>query len=182
MSGNPLRIQRERSTVDSLLLLASSAVVRDVVQKVFRPDLSDRRLSLYGKLTTAVIGIGALAVALQQPEGQVFWFVLFAWAGLASAFAPVVLCALFWSGTTRAGAIAGMIGGFLTAILFQQYLQTEFYELYEMIPGFAAGFLLTIGVSLCTEAPPGAAADHDAVWKKVGHPFRKREGREGIEE
>ena len=167
------------STVDSLLLLASSAVVRDVVQKVYRPGLSDRRLALYGKLTTAVIGLGALTLVLSQEEGEVFWFVLFAWAGLASAFAPVVLCALFWRGTTRAGAIAGMIGGFLAAILFQQFLQADFYELYEMIPGFAVGFLFTILVSLCTKAPPGAAADFDAVWNKVGHPFRARRSCEG---
>ncbi len=161
------------STADSLLILASSAVVRDGLQKVFRPDLSERQLSLFGKITTVVIGLGALALAL--PESQViFWFVLFAWAGLASAFTPVVLCALFWKGTTRAGAIAGMIGGFLTAMLWVLLVKESVYDLYEMLPGFAMGFMLTIGVSLRTKPPDGADEDFDAVARTVGHPFRAR--------
>jgi sodium/proline symporter len=63
------------STVDSLLILASSAVVRDVVQKIFHPNLSKARLSLYGKLTTVVIGAGALVFALGEVR-MIFWFIL----------------------------------------------------------------------------------------------------------
>ncbi len=137
------------STVDSLLILASSAVVRDVIQKILHPNLSERQLSLLGKLTTVVVGGVAVSFALPQVR-LIFWFVLFAWSGLASAFAPVVLCALFWKGTTRVGAIAGMIGGFLTTVLWVLVFKERFYDLYEMLPGFAAGFAFTIGVSLLT--------------------------------
>ena len=137
------------STVDSLLILASSAVVRDVIQKILHPNLSERQLSLLGKLTTVVIGAVAVSFALPQVR-LIFWFVLFAWSGLASAFAPVVLCALFWKGTTRVGAIAGMIAGFLTTVLWVLVFKERFYDLYEMLPGFAAGFAFTIGVSLLT--------------------------------
>jgi sodium/proline symporter len=150
------------STVDSLLILVSSALVRDVVQKIFNPDLSERQLSMLGRLTTAVIGIGALALALQEVR-IVFWFVLFAWSGIGSAFGPVVLCSLFWKGTTRAGAIAGMIAGFLTTVLWVLFFQDRFFDLVEMIPGFAAGFAATIGVSLFTRPPEGAAEEMDAV-------------------
>jgi sodium/proline symporter len=143
------------STVDSLLILASSVVVRDVVQKVFRPDLADRRLSFYGKLVTVIIGAGALVLALQQVR-VIFWFVLFACSGLASAFAPVVLCSLFWKRTTRAGAIAGMAAGFLAALTWVIFFKEGFYDLLEMIPGFAAGFVVTIGVSWFTRPPEGA--------------------------
>ena len=137
------------STVDSLLILASSAVVRDVIQKILHPNLSERQLSFLGKLTTVVVGGVAVSFALPQVR-LIFWFVLFAWSGLASAFAPVVLCALFWKGTTRVGAIAGMIGGFLTTVLWVLVFKERFYDLYEMLPGFAAGFAFTIGVSLLT--------------------------------
>jgi sodium/proline symporter len=150
------------STVDSLLILASSALVRDVVQKTFNPDLSERQLSMLGRLTTAVIGIGALALALQEVR-IVFWFVVFAWSGLGAAFSPVVLCSLFWKGTTRAGAIAGMIAGFLATVLWVLFFQEKFFDLVEMIPGFAAGFAATIGVSLFTRSPEGAAEEMDAV-------------------
>ena len=163
------------STVDSLLILASSAVVRDVFQKVFRPDFSDRQLSLIGRCLTVVIGAGGLAVALPESR-MIFWFVLFAWSGLASAFTPVVLCSLFWRRTTRAGAISGMIAGFLTAVLWVLAVKEHFYDLYEMIPGFVAGFTVTIGVSLFTEPPPGADAELDDVKRVVGGPFSAGEG------
>ena len=158
------------STVDSLLILASSAVVRDVFQKVLKPDFSDRQLSVIGRVLTIVIGLGGLAVALPESR-MIFWFVLFAWSGLASAFTPVVLCSLFWRRTTRAGALSGMIAGFGTAVLWVLLIKEHFYDLYEMIPGFAVGFAVTIGVSLFTKPPPDAGAVLDDVKRVVGGPF-----------
>lgn len=159
------------STVDSLLILASSAVVRDVIQKIFEPDWSEKVFSRWGKLVTVVIGAAALALAL--PEVRViFWFVLFAWSGLASAFTPVVLCSLFWKRTTKAGAIAGMLAGFLGTVGWVLFFKSQFYDLYEMIPGFTLGFAATIGVSLVTQPPAGAAEQFESVWRVVGRPFR----------
>lgn len=160
------------STVDSLLILASSAVVRDVVQKVFSPNWPEVRFSRLGRLITGVIGIGALAMAL--PEVRViFWFVLFAWSGLASAFAPVVLCSIFWPRTTRAGVIAGMLAGFSATLLWVLFFKAHFYDLYEMIPGFLAGLLVTIGVSWFTEPPEGAAEEMGDIRRTVT-PSRER--------
>ncbi len=164
------------STVDSLLILASSAVVRDVFQKVLKPDFSDRQLSVIGRVLTIVIGLGGLAVALPESR-MIFWFVLFAWSGLASAFTPVVLCSLFWRRTTRAGALSGMIAGFGTAVLWVLLVKEHFYDLYEMIPGFAVGFAVTIGVSLFTKPPPDAGAVLDDVKRVVGGPFTAARGR-----
>ncbi len=150
------------STVDSLLIVASLAVVRVVVQQIFRPKRSERKLSLYGKATTVVIGLGAVTLAYRE-AGMIFWFVLFAWSGLASAFAPPVLCSLFWKRTTRAGAIAGMLAGFSTTIIWVLVFKERFYDLYEMLPGFFAGFAATIGVSLFTQPPVGAEEEFEAV-------------------
>lgn len=155
------------STTDSLLILASSAVVRDVLQQVLRPDLSQRALARFGKATTVVIGAGALVMALAEVR-VIFWFVLFAWSGLACAFTPVVLCALFWTRTTRAGAIAGMLAGFVTTVAWVVFFKPGFYELYEMIPGFLAGLAATVGVSLATDPPDGAAEEQDDVRREVG--------------
>ena len=154
------------STVDSLLILASSAVVRDVIQQIFHPDVDERRLSLYGKGVTVIIGAAALAAALTEARA-IFWFVLFAWSGLASAFTPVVLCSLFWKGTTRIGAISGMVSGFLTAVLWVVLFKERFFDLYEMIPGFAVGFAVTIGVSLATLRPEGAEEEMASVHEAV---------------
>lgn len=161
------------STADSLLILASSAVVRDVVQKIYRPALSERRLSFYGKLTTVVLGLAALVVALGEVR-LIFWFVLFAWSGLASAFVPVVLCALFWKRTTLAGAVAGMATGFVTTVVWILAFKAQFYDLYEMIPGVAAGLAATVIVSLFTAPPADAEREFEAVQAAVGHPFRRR--------
>ncbi|HMB93895.1 MAG TPA: sodium/proline symporter [Rhodothermales bacterium] len=160
------------STADSLLILASSAVVRDVLQKIYNPSLSERQLSWYGKLTVVVLGGAALVVALAEAR-VIFWFVLFAWSGLAAAFVPVVLCALFWKRTTLAGAVWGMLTGFVVTVGWVLLFKTQFYDLYEMLPGVAAGLLVTIGVSLFTAPPPGAEAEFDSVWQKLGASFRQ---------
>ncbi|MDH3222104.1 MAG: sodium/proline symporter [Gemmatimonadota bacterium] len=146
------------STVDSLLILASSAVVRDVIQKILDPDLSDRQLSAIGKALTVVIGLVGLLTALTEAR-MIFWFVLFAWSGLASAFTPVVLCSLFWDRTTKEGAVWGMLAGFVTTVVWVLVFKERFYDLYEMIPGFTAGFVVTVAVSLLTRPPDGAAAE-----------------------
>lgn len=163
------------STADSVLILASATVVRDVVQRILRPDLSERTLARLGKALTAVLGLLALAFALGEVR-VVFWFVLFAWSGLACAFTPVVLCSLFWRRTTRAGAIAGMVAGFTTAVVWVVAFKSMTYELYEMIPGFAAGFAATVGVSLVTEPPPGIDEEFEAISRTLA-PGRARRGR-----
>ena len=130
------------------------------------PRRPQRALSVLGKAVTVVLGITGLLLALTA-ERAIFWFVLFAWSGLAAAFAPVVLCSLFWAGTTRAGAVAGMIAGFLVTMLWVVLFKEGFYDLYEMLPGFAAGFAVTIGVSLFTRPPPGAAEELAAIREEI---------------
>ena len=161
------------STVDSLLILASSAVVRDLVQKVYRPWLSERDLSGYGQWMTVLLGLFAIPFAVAEVQ-VIFWFVLFAWSGLATAFAPVVLCALFWKRTTLPGAVAGMAGGFLTTVICVVAFKAQFYDLYEMLPGFFVGGALTILVSLFTTPPEDIADEFDEVRHVLGSPFRRQ--------
>ncbi len=137
------------STVDSLLLLSSSAIVRDTMQKIFGSDKSDRQLANYGKFVTVIIGV--IGVAFAVPEAQfIFWFVLFAWSGLGAAFGPALLGLLYYKKITREGIIAGMLGGFLTSVIWVLMFKEQSYNLYEAIPGFTAGFVLTWGVSRLT--------------------------------
>lgn len=158
------------STVDSLLILASSVVVRDVVQKALGSNASERSLSLMGKAVTVVIGGVGLVVALLEVR-VIFDFVLFAWSGIACAFTPVVLCSLFWKGTTREGALAGMIGGFAVTVVWVRAFKADFYDLYEMIPGFLAGLLVCALVSLVTRPSDEAVAELESVRSAVGPTF-----------
>lgn len=137
------------STVDSLLLLASSAIVRDTLQKIFGSRKSDRALAGYGKVATILIGIIGVWFALEEVR-FIFWFILFAWSGLGAAFGPVLLCTFYYKGTTRAGVAAGMLGGFLTSVVWVLVFKADAFELYEMIPGFFVGLALTIVVSRMT--------------------------------
>jgi Na+/proline symporter len=140
------------STADSLLLLASSAVVRDTMQRILGSAKSDHQLAGYGKIITILIGI--LAIALAVPEAKfIFWFVLFAWSGLGAAFGPVIVCLLYYKKTTREGVIAGMLGGFLTSVVWVLALKDQTYDLYEAIPGFIVGIILTYVISAVTYKP-----------------------------
>lgn len=140
------------STADSLLLLASSAVVRDTMQKILGSTKSDHQLAVYGKVVTLLIGILGVVLAFKM-EALVFWLVLFAWSGLGAAFGPVILSLLYYQKTTAAGVIAGMSAGFLTSILWVLVLKAHTYELYEAIPGFFVGGLVTVLVSYLTHKP-----------------------------
>jgi len=143
------------STADSLLILASSAVVRDVLQKIYRPAMPERRVAWWGKVVTVVLGVAAVVVALGEVR-VIFWFVLFAWSGLAAAFVPPVLCALFWPRTSRRGALAGMVTGFVVTVAWVLVFKAHAYDLYEMIPGVAAGLAATVGVSLLDRSSSGS--------------------------
>lgn len=136
------------STVDSLLLLASSSVVRDTYQKIIGTTKSEKILSNYGKLLTVVIGIVAVILGIQEPR-VIFDFVLASWSGLGSAFGPAVVGLLYYKRVTWAGVLAGMSGGFLTSVIWLMFFKPS-YGLYEAIPGFIAGFVLTYGVSYLT--------------------------------
>ena len=111
------------STIDSLLVVASSAAVLRLYQKVRHPDLSDE--SLVGLSRTVTIGLAiialiiALGVAFLTPERSVFWFVIFGWSGIPATFCPVVILSLFWSRMTGRGALAAMITGFVSVPLFK---------------------------------------------------------------
>lgn len=147
------------STADSLLLLASSAVVRDTVQHILGSKKSDHVLAGYGKIVTILIGIAAIVLAIEE-EKLIFEFVLYAWSGLGAAFGPVILCLLYYRRTTWLGVLTGMIAGFATSIVWVEVFKAQTYNLYEAIPGFIAGLVVTWAVSALTWRP---AADPDGA-------------------
>ncbi len=137
------------STVDSLLILLSSAVTRDLVQKIINPDIPDHTLAMIGRISTFFIGACGVLIALTENRA-IFWLVLFSWSGLGATFGPIVLCSLLWRRVNRAGAIAGMLGGFIITIAWVALFKEHVYNMYEAIPGFTGGLLLIIIVSLLT--------------------------------
>ena len=137
------------STVDSLLLLASSSVVRDTYQRIMGSTESDERLSNYGKVVTIVIGVIAVVLGVQEPR-VIFHFVLASWSGLGSAFGPAMIGVLYYKRITWEGVLSGMLGGFIVSVVWLSFFKTDYHGLYEAIPGFIAGIVLTFGVSALT--------------------------------
>jgi len=111
------------STVDSLLVVASSAVTRDFYQQILNPDADQKWLISFSKKVTlglALLALGvALTVSVLSPDRTVFWFVIFGWSGIAATFCPVIILAIFWKDYNESGAIASMVTGFLCVPIFK---------------------------------------------------------------
>jgi len=137
------------STVDSLLLLASSAAVRDTYQRIIGSEASDERLSVYGKAVTVIIGVLAVVLGVQEPR-VIFHFVLASWSGLGSAFGPAMIGILYYERITWLGVLCGILGGFAASVVWLMFFKEGAHGLYEAIPGFIAGAVLTFGVSRLT--------------------------------
>lgn len=139
------------STVDSQLLVSSSALAQDFYKSMFRRNASKKEEMIVGRI--AVLGIAVVAILLgYNPESKVLELVGYAWAGFGAAFGPVIILSLFWKRMTRNGALAGIIVGALTVIIWSQ-LTGGLFDLYELAPGFVFGVLSIIIVSLVDKAP-----------------------------
>ena len=138
------------STIASQLLVSASALTDDFYKQFIRPNASDKELVLVGRL--GVLAIAGIALFLSlNPNGTILSLVGYAWAGFGAAFGPVILLSLFWKRMTKWGALAGMLVGTVTVIVWEMI--DRFAEVYEIIPGFIAGLLAVIIVSLLTVKP-----------------------------
>lgn len=152
------------STIDSLLVVASSAGVRDYWQKTRHPNMGDETLvSLSRKVTLALaliafaIGMGLL---LRDPEKPLFWIIIFGWSGIAATFCPTMILSLFWSKLTALGAKCAMVAGFVGVPLFsfvvpqalskagKEELSGYLVSLDVLLPSFIIGFLVAVIVSI----------------------------------
>jgi len=123
------------STIDSQLLVSSSALTEDFYQKIIRPDASQKEIVLIGRLCVIIMSIMAAFLALFW-EKSIMTIVKYAWAGFGAAFGPVVLFALFSRRTGWAGALAGMVVGAVVVVVWRLAGMSE--SMYEIVPGFAA--------------------------------------------
>ena len=141
------------STADSQLLVAASAVVRDVYDRIINKgrEIPQKKLVLYSRIVVLLLVLASLGFALVAQQ-YVFWLVLFAWAGLGAAIGPTSILALYWRGTTKAGVIAGLLTGTMVTIIWY-YVPILKNNLYELIPAFALALLVTWLVSLYTQKP-----------------------------
>ena len=150
------------STADSQLLVTASAVSEDMYKGVIKKDASEKSSLLIGRIAVIVIAVIAFVIAL-DPNSSIMDLVSDAWGGFGAAFGPVVLLALFWKRSNAAGALAGMISGTLTVLVWS-YIPMINVEgelvtlgdstgLYSLALGFPIALVMMVLVSLITKKP-----------------------------
>lgn len=154
------------STIDSQLLVSSSAVAEDFYKAIFRKEASDKELVWIGRVATIVIALIAAIIAI-NPESSVLELVSYAWAGFGAAFGPIIILALFWKGITRNGALAGIIVGAATVIIWGGFLSGGIFDLYEILPGFLLNLIVTVVVSMQGKPAPEVEAEFDETLAKL---------------
>ena len=156
------------STADSQLLVTASAVSEDMYKGVIKKDASEKNALNVGRIAVVIVAVVAFVIAI-DPNSSVMALVSDAWAGFGAAFGPIILLSLFWKRFNLPGAVAGMVTGFATVILWD-YIpfggQTLYATtgLYSLVLGFALALVIAVIVTLVTKKP---SAEIEAEFDKV---------------
>lgn len=142
------------SSSDSYLLIAASAFSKNIYQGLLHRKASDKQVLTISRVTLLVITAIAIVIALDE-NSVIFTIVSFAWAGFGATFGPLMLLSLFWKRTTRAGAVAGMLGGGCMVFVWNLLVRPlgGVWDIYELLPAFLFSCLCIVVVSLLSGAP-----------------------------
>ena len=146
------------STISSQLLVSSSSLTEDFYRIYLRRDAGQKELVAVGRACVLLVALVAILLAY-DPESTILGLVGNAWAGFGAAFGPLVILSLTWKRLTRNGALAGILVGAITVLvwIYAPVLEggaTLSSALYEIVPGFILGGLAAILVSLAGRRPP----------------------------
>ncbi|MEH7352791.1 sodium/pantothenate symporter [Neobacillus drentensis] len=134
------------STVDALLILVSSALVKDVYLNYIKPNAGDDHVKKVSFSVTAIIGILVIILALSPPD-LIVWLNLFSFGGLESVFIWPVILGLYWSKGNKYGAITSMILGMGSYILLDRFYPNAF-GLHTVVMPIVLSFIGFVMVSL----------------------------------
>ena len=148
------------STADSQLLVASSSFTADIYKPVIRKNASEKELLLVGRVVVLAVAVIAYFIASSKAEGAqaIMDMVENAWGGFGAAFGPVVILSLFWRRLTYKGAVAGVVGGAVTDVLWYAFLSKS-TGIYELLPGFIVGLVCAVVATLLDKKPDKAVTD-----------------------
>ena len=150
------------STADSQLLVLTSALTEDLSFFNSFDDKQKAWISRFG-----VVGFALIAYFITSSTGgTILAMVGYAWGGFGAAFGPLMILSLTWRGTTKYGALAGMIVGAVTIFVVKNYIKIEGEYFYELLPGFILAFLVIVIVSMVTaKAPEGTLQKFDELQR-----------------
>lgn len=155
------------STADSQLLASSSAFASDIYKPVIRKNASNKEMLWAGRIIVLIIAVAALLIAINPACAGIMALVECAWGAFGAAFGPAIILSLFWKRFTYKGAIAGIVAGFLVDAVWYVWLSAK-TGIYEIIPGFIAGMIVAVVVSLADKKPSKEITDlFDAAKEKT---------------
>jgi sodium/proline symporter len=148
------------SSSDSYLLIAASALSKNIFQGVCKKNATDKQVMLVSRITLLVLALIGVLIALDK-DSVIFNIVSFAWAGFGATFGPLMIFSLFWKRVNKAGAIAGMVGGAGMVFLWKLVISKAggAFAIYELLPAFIFSSILIVVVSLLTKAPSQEVLD-----------------------
>ena len=156
------------STIDSQLLVSSSALTEDFYKKFFRRSASVKELVWISRVSVLLITILATTLAL-APNDTIFGIVKFAWGGFGAAFGPVVIMSLYSRKTSSASAIAGMLAGSIVMLVW--YFTGLSVYMYEILPGFVAGLIVMFIVNqIAPQKDAVILAEYDEMKNELNVP------------
>ncbi|MBY0086472.1 sodium/proline symporter PutP [Brevibacillus sp. M2.1A] len=154
------------STISSQLLVTSSSLTEDIYKTFFKRSATDKELVNFGRLSVLIVSVVAFLLALNKND-TILDLVGYAWAGFGASFGPVILLSLYWKRMNKWGALAGMVAGALTVIIWTRFDVLKDF-LYEMVPGFAISLLAIVVVSQLTSKPSNeVSAQFDEYQKSM---------------
>lgn len=153
------------STLSCQLLVCSSALTEDFYKSFLRKNASQRELVWVGRMMVLLVALVAIWLA-SNPDNRVLGLASYAWAGFGAAFGPVVLISVLWKGMTRNGALAGILVGALTVIIWKQF---NLFGLYEIIPGFIFASAAVLLVSRLGQGPSQGMVSRFEVAEAAFH-------------
>jgi sodium/proline symporter len=152
------------STADSQLLVSSSALAEDFYKQIINKDATSEQVVMVGRVGVILLSVIALVLAM-TPDSSVLGLVSYAWAGFGAAFGPAILLSLYWAGMNRNGAIAGIIVGGVTIVVWKQ-LSGGIFDIYEIVPGFILSWISIMVVSSMTGGPDKDVQAQHATFEK----------------
>lgn len=148
------------SSSSSYLLIAGSAISQNLYKGLVNKNATEAQSMFVSRVALTVILIFGIVIALDQ-NSSIFQVVSYAWAGFGASFGPLMLCSLYWRRTNKQGALAGMLVGAVTVIVWNLFVKQlgGIFAVYELLPGFIFALIAIVVVSLLTEEPGKEVTD-----------------------
>ena len=142
------------SSSDSYLLIAASAFSKNLWQRMFHKEASDKEIMNVGRIALVIIAVIGAVIAMDE-NSVIFTIVSFAWAGFGATFGPLMLFSLFWKRTNEYGAVAGMLSGAAMVFIWNFLIKPMggIFGIYELLPAFIVSSIFIVVISLLTAEP-----------------------------